>query len=134
MFQGSRAWSQWGLVHRFHVLLACRKFWFSNIMLHCALRSGHVAGQSWGSGTVITFDPGTHTYSVRYAADGSTERAISATALTPATATRGRGQRTTRGQGVAWLTAMTLGQTTTAPARPIFFFSTSRGLCGALGA
>jgi hypothetical protein len=32
MFQGSRAWSQWGVVHRFHVLLACRKFWFSNII------------------------------------------------------------------------------------------------------
>jgi hypothetical protein len=31
MFRGSRAWSQWGVVHRFHVLLACRKFWFSNI-------------------------------------------------------------------------------------------------------
>jgi hypothetical protein len=28
MFRGSRAWSQWGVVHRFHVLLACRKFWF----------------------------------------------------------------------------------------------------------
>jgi hypothetical protein len=34
MFQGSRAWSQWGVVHRFHVLLACRKFWFSNIGGH----------------------------------------------------------------------------------------------------
>jgi hypothetical protein len=32
MLQGSRAWSQWGVVHRFHVLLACRKFWFSNII------------------------------------------------------------------------------------------------------
>ena len=32
MFRGSRAWSQWGVVHRFHVLLACRKFWFSNII------------------------------------------------------------------------------------------------------
>jgi hypothetical protein len=32
MFRGSRAWSQWGGVHRFHVLLACRKFWFSNII------------------------------------------------------------------------------------------------------
>jgi hypothetical protein len=31
MFQGSRAWPQWGVVHRFHVLMACRKFWFSNI-------------------------------------------------------------------------------------------------------
>jgi hypothetical protein len=31
MYRGSRAWSQWGVVHRFHVLLACRKFWFSNI-------------------------------------------------------------------------------------------------------
>ena len=29
MFRGSRAWPQWGVVHRFHVLLACRKFWFS---------------------------------------------------------------------------------------------------------
>jgi hypothetical protein len=27
MLRGSRAWSQWGVVHRFHVLLACRKFW-----------------------------------------------------------------------------------------------------------
>jgi hypothetical protein len=52
-----------------------------------------------GNGTVIAYDPGTHTYSVRYAAGGSTERAIPATALTPATATRGRGQRTTRGHG-----------------------------------
>jgi hypothetical protein len=31
MSRGSRAWSQWGVVRRFHVLLACRKFWFSNI-------------------------------------------------------------------------------------------------------
>jgi hypothetical protein len=31
MFRGSRAWSQWGAVHRSYVLLACRKFWFSNI-------------------------------------------------------------------------------------------------------
>ena len=30
MFRGSRAWSQWEVVHRFHVLLACRKFWFSS--------------------------------------------------------------------------------------------------------
>jgi hypothetical protein len=29
MFRGCRAWSQWGVVHRFHVRLACRKFWFS---------------------------------------------------------------------------------------------------------
>jgi hypothetical protein len=28
MFRGSRAWSQWGIVRRFHELLACRKFWF----------------------------------------------------------------------------------------------------------
>jgi hypothetical protein len=28
MFQGSRAWSQWGVVHRSCVLLVCRKFWF----------------------------------------------------------------------------------------------------------
>jgi hypothetical protein len=72
-----------------------------------------------GTGTVIAYDPGTCTYSVRYTAGGSAERAISATALTPAAATRGRGQRTTRGQGVARLTAMELGQTTTAPARPM---------------
>jgi hypothetical protein len=32
VFQGSRAWPQWGVVHRFHVLMACRKFWFSNII------------------------------------------------------------------------------------------------------
>jgi hypothetical protein len=31
MFRGSRAWSQCGVAHRFYVLLACRKFWFSNI-------------------------------------------------------------------------------------------------------
>jgi hypothetical protein len=34
VFRGSRTWSQWGVVHRFHVLLACRKFWFSNIGGH----------------------------------------------------------------------------------------------------
>eukprot|EP01047_Picozoa_sp_COSAG01_P074818 COSAG01_NODE_12622_length_1709_cov_6.138509_2_plen_106_part_00 len=31
MFRGSKSWSQWGVVHRVHVLLACRKFWFSNM-------------------------------------------------------------------------------------------------------
>eukprot|EP01047_Picozoa_sp_COSAG01_P020579 COSAG01_NODE_1173_length_11400_cov_2.767366_20_plen_201_part_00 len=28
LFQGSGAWSQWVVVHRVHVLLVCRKFWF----------------------------------------------------------------------------------------------------------
>jgi hypothetical protein len=28
MLQGNRTWSQGGVVHRSHVLLACRKFWF----------------------------------------------------------------------------------------------------------
>jgi hypothetical protein len=32
MFRGSRAWSQWGVVRRFHVLLACRKFWFCYVV------------------------------------------------------------------------------------------------------
>jgi hypothetical protein len=33
MLQGSRAWSRWGVVHRFYVLLACRKFWFLCVLL-----------------------------------------------------------------------------------------------------
>jgi hypothetical protein len=42
MFWGSRTWSQWGVVHRFHVLLACRKFWFSNIIeMHDQLKANH---------------------------------------------------------------------------------------------
>jgi hypothetical protein len=28
IFQGSMAWSKWGVVHRSYVLLVCRKFWF----------------------------------------------------------------------------------------------------------
>ena len=36
MFRGGRACSQWGLVHRFHVLFACRKFWFPNIIENSA--------------------------------------------------------------------------------------------------
>jgi hypothetical protein len=32
MFRGSRSWSQWGVVRRFHVLLACRKFWFCYVV------------------------------------------------------------------------------------------------------
>jgi hypothetical protein len=28
MLWGSRILSQWGVVHRSHVLLVCRKFWF----------------------------------------------------------------------------------------------------------
>jgi hypothetical protein len=36
MFRGSRAWSQWGVVQHFHVLLACRKFWFCVYTNHVA--------------------------------------------------------------------------------------------------
>eukprot|EP01047_Picozoa_sp_COSAG01_P069824 COSAG01_NODE_10431_length_2167_cov_8.562863_2_plen_189_part_00 len=31
MFQGSRAWFQWGFVRHSYVLLVCRKFWFSQL-------------------------------------------------------------------------------------------------------
>jgi hypothetical protein len=38
MLQGSRVWSQWGVVHRSYVLLACRKFGFYDV--HSASKLG----------------------------------------------------------------------------------------------
>jgi hypothetical protein len=51
MLRGSRAWSQWGVVHRFHVLLACRKFWLQPRRCLDGIM-GQVPGQEAESGVL----------------------------------------------------------------------------------